>query len=76
MKVKTSITLSDSVLTAIDRKMGDFKSRSDFLEFAAKSYLAQLARTEKDNRDLEIINRRADAINREAEDILDFQVSL
>jgi metal-responsive CopG/Arc/MetJ family transcriptional regulator len=76
MKVKTSITLSDNVLTAIDRKMGDFKSRSDFLEFAAKSYLAQLARTEKDKKDLEIINRRAEAINREAEDVLDFQVSL
>ena len=56
--------------------MGDFKSRSDFLEFAAKSYLSQLARTEKDKKDLEIINRRAEAINREAEDVLDFQVAL
>lgn len=75
MKIKTSITLSDGVLTAIDRKLGDFKSRSDFLEFAAKHYLSQLARTEKDRKDLEIINKRADALNREAEDVLDFHVA-
>ena len=76
MKVKTSITLSDGVLTAIDRKMGDFKSRSDFLEVAAKHYLAQLARTARDKKDLEIIERNADRLNREAEDVLDFQVTL
>jgi hypothetical protein len=56
--------------------LGEFKSRSDFLECAAKNYLMQLARKEKDSRDLEIINRKADALNREAEDVLDFQVAL
>lgn len=76
MKVKTSITLSGSVLSAIDRRVGDFKSRSDFLESAAKHYLAQLSSAEKDKKDFEIIERRADALNREAEDVLDFQVAL
>jgi hypothetical protein len=76
MKVKTSITLSGGILVAIDRNLGEFKSRSDFLECAAKNYLMQLARKEKDSRDLEIINRKADALNREAEDVLDFQVAL
>ena len=73
MKVKTSVTLSGGVLTAIDRNMGEFKSRSDFLEFAAKQYLSQLTRRELERRDLEIINRKADALNREAKDVLDFQ---
>jgi metal-responsive CopG/Arc/MetJ family transcriptional regulator len=76
MKVKTSITLSGGTLVAIDRNLGEFKSRSDFLECAAKNYLTQLARKEKDRRDLEIINRRSVALNREAEEVLDFQVAL
>lgn len=76
MKVKTSITLSGGILTAIDRNLGEFKSRSDFLECAAKNYLTQLARKEKDRRDLEIINRKSDFLNREADDVLDFQVAL
>jgi len=76
MKVKISITLSGGILEAIDRNLGAFKSRSDFLECAAKNYLTQLARKEKDSRDLEIINRKADVLNREAEDVLDFQVVL
>ena len=75
MKVKTSVTLSGGLLTAIDRKCGGFKSRSEFIEVAAKSYLAQLSRSERDRKDLEIIDRKSDALNREAEDVLDFQVS-
>ncbi len=76
MKIKTSITLTDRVLTAIDRNIGSFKSRSDFIECAAKSYLSQLARREVDKRDMEIINRKSASLNQEAEEVLDFQVSL
>jgi metal-responsive CopG/Arc/MetJ family transcriptional regulator len=75
MKIKTSITLSDDLLTNIDRNLGDFKSRSDFIEVAAKNYLSQRARMESDRRDREIIDRRAAAMNKEAEAVLDFQVS-
>lgn len=76
MKVKTSITLTDGVLSAIDRNIGSFKSRSDFIEFATRQYLARIVREEQDQKDLKIINRRASALNREADDVLDFQVSL
>ena len=68
MKIKTSITLSDEVLKAIDLHIGEYKSRSEFLEMAARKLIAQLAQKEADQRDLEIINRRADLINAEAED--------
>ena len=34
----------------------------------------QLARKEAEQRDLEIINRRADSLNAEAEDVLTYQV--
>ena len=43
---------------------------------AARQLLARLAKTEKDRRDLEIINRRAVTLNREAAEVLDFQVGL
>jgi metal-responsive CopG/Arc/MetJ family transcriptional regulator len=76
MKVKTSITLSQQVLQLIDKHSQDFRSRSEFMEQAARSLLASLARTEAERRDLEIINRNADRLNAEAEDVLAYQVPL
>lgn len=76
MKVKTSITLSDDLLDEIDRKSGKFRSRSEFLETAAREFLQQLARTEIEQRDVSIINHRAEALNAEAEDVLGYQVAL
>jgi len=76
MKVKTSITLSAQVLDLIDRQSDEFHSRSEFLERAAREFLARLARTEAERRDLEIINRRAESLNAQAEDVLAYQVPL
>jgi metal-responsive CopG/Arc/MetJ family transcriptional regulator len=76
MKVKTSITLSSEVLRLIDRRQAEFKSRSEFLERAAREMLAQLSRTEADRRDLELINRHADKLNAEAKDVLEYQAPL
>lgn len=76
MKVKTSVTLSRQVLQLIDNHSHDFRSRSAFMEQAARSLLASLARTEAERRDLEIINRNADKFNAEAEDVLTYQVPL
>jgi len=76
MKVKTSITLSDDLLDEIDRRSGEFRSRSAFLETAARGFLRQLARTELEQRDLNTINRRAEALNAEAADVLSYQVQL
>jgi metal-responsive CopG/Arc/MetJ family transcriptional regulator len=76
MKVKTSITLSKDVLGAIDRYQSEYSSRSEFLEAAARSFLIRLARKKAEQRDLEIINRHADELNAEAEDVLTYQVSL
>ena len=76
MKVKTSITLSEKLLAEIDRHSSEFRSRSEFLERAARDYLRQLTRRELEQRDLSIIDRRADALNAEAEDVLSYQVPL
>jgi len=49
------------------------KNRSAVLERAARAYLAQLERQARDKRDIEIIDRIADRLNREAIDTLDYQ---
>jgi len=76
MKRKTSITLSDSVLKDVDRRSRGHQSRSEFIETALVAFLAHLAREERNARDLRIINRRATRLNREAGDVLAYQVDL
>jgi metal-responsive CopG/Arc/MetJ family transcriptional regulator len=76
MKEKTSITLSREVLTGIDRVAGSKKSRSAFIEGVLQRYLQERARAQRDARDLEIINRNAERLNRDAEDGLEFQAPL
>lgn len=71
MKAKTSITLSEDLITVIDRKAGQMKkSRSEFIETALRVFVHQLARREINSRDLEIINQRAESLNRKAADVL------
>lgn len=74
MKVKTSITLSQELLKVIDQRAGSFKNRSEFIETAIRSFIDQVLRSEKNARDLEIINRRAKHLNEEALDVLSYQV--
>ena len=77
MKVKTSVTLSEDLLEAIDQRTAQFKTnRSDFLESAAWAFIRQLTRDELNARDLEIINRQAHRLNREAADVLAYQTPL
>ena len=76
MKIKTSITLSNEVLKAIDLYIGEYRSRSEFIETAARKFIAQLARKEAERRDLELINRFSDSLNAKAEDVLTYQVPL
>lgn len=70
MRAKTSITLPKELLRRIDRID---RNRSALLERAAVAYLAQLERQARDRRDLEIIERNADRLNREAFDTLEYQ---
>ena len=76
MKIKTSITLSEEILKAIDLHIGDYRSRSEFIETAAQKFIVQLERRKAEQRDLEIINRRADSLNAEAKDVLTYQLPL
>ncbi len=68
--------MAASVLDRINKHVGEFKSRSQFIEIAARHFIAHLERREAERRDLEIINQRANALNEEAEDILTYQVPI
>lgn len=70
VRIKTSITLPKELLNRLDHVD---KNRSAVLERAARIYLAQLEREARDRRDLEIIDRHAGRLNREAEDALGYQ---
>ena len=74
MKVKTSITLSEDLLEAIDQRSAQFKNRSDFVEAAIRAFIAQMIRDEQNAKDLTIINQQADRLNQEAADVLAYQV--
>ena len=70
MRVKTSVTLPRDLLASIDRHD---QNRSAFIERAARAYLARLEKALRDAADVRIIDRNADRLNREAEDVLEYQ---
>jgi metal-responsive CopG/Arc/MetJ family transcriptional regulator len=70
VRVKTSITLPKELLGRLDRVD---KNRSFLLERAALAYLTQLEGQVRDQRDIEIIDRNAERLNREAMETLEYQ---
>ena len=76
MKVKTSITLSDELIEAIEEYGQPYKNRSDFIEAAIRAFIKQIIREQENVRDIEIINRNAERLNEEASDVLAYQVQL
>jgi metal-responsive CopG/Arc/MetJ family transcriptional regulator len=73
MRIKTSVTIDESLLRAIDKATGRGRSRSRVIEDAARAYLAGRARAAREARDLRILNAAADALNREMNDVLAYQ---
>ena len=75
MKEKTSITLSKDVLADVDRLAGSGQSRSAFIERVLRGYLRHREKAALQVLDLERINRAAERLNSEAEDVLGYQAS-
>ncbi len=74
MKIKTSVTISDDVLKAVDTFSGPKSNRSEFIETAVRRFIEHLRRERRNAQDLEIINRRSKRLNREASEVLEYQV--
>ena len=76
MKVKTSITLSEELIRQMDARLSQYGTRSALIERAVRDFLATAAQRQREARDLEILNRRAEALNVEAADVLSYQLEL
>ena len=76
MKIKTSITISEDILYEIDKLVSQYGNRSILIEKAIRDFLAAEAKRTRDLQDAEILKMRADALNKEAADVLSYQVDL
>lgn len=74
MKVKTSIILSEDLLKEIDTLLRQSDNRSAFVEQVLRDFLAAKAQGIDEVKELEILNQRADELNKEAQDVLSYQV--
>ena len=74
MKVKISITLSEDLLDEVDRAAGS-ESRSTFIEGVLRGFLRRRALDQEQDRDREILDRVAEALNEEALDVLRYQTT-
>jgi metal-responsive CopG/Arc/MetJ family transcriptional regulator len=74
MKTKTSITLSEDLVEAIDR-LAEGTPRSAFIERVLRAFVRRQERARADARDLKLLNRHAQQLNAEAADVLEYQAS-
>jgi metal-responsive CopG/Arc/MetJ family transcriptional regulator len=74
LKLKTSITLEEGVVAAVERAARDGESRSQVIERLLRQSLAEQERAAIDRRDRAILDARADELNAEAADVLGYQV--
>jgi predicted transcriptional regulator len=72
MKAKTSITLSEDLIQAIDQ-LADGMPRSAFIERVLRAFVRRQERARADARDLMLLNRHAEQLNAEAADVLEYQ---
>lgn len=71
-KVKTSLTLSDELIQAIEQYGEAYENRSAFIEAAVWAFIRQIRRSRQNARDIEIIDQNAERLNAEALDVLDY----
>ena len=73
MRVRTSVTLPRELLIQVDALVGKNRKRSAVVESALVEYVAKERPRSINRRDIEIINKNADLINRQVEETLEFQ---
>ena len=76
VKIKTSVTLWEELIHQIDALSSQYGTRSALIEQAVRAFLTAQVKRMRDAQDLEILNRRAETLNVEAEDVLSYQVDL
>ncbi len=70
---KISVTLPQDLLKSVDEIVGKTRKRSKIIEKALRDFVAKETPKELNQRDIEIINKNADLINKQVEETLEFQ---
>ncbi len=73
MKINISVSLSKDLLQEIKQRSKNYMNRSAFIESAINYYLKEIRNSEKNNNDLDIINKHARRLIKEALDVLSYQ---
>ena len=68
------VQLTEATLEALEELEAATTGREKLIERAVLAYLEQWRRQRRDLRDRRILDERAEALNREAHDVLAFQV--
>ena len=76
MRVKTSISIPEEKLRALDKLIGPDGNRSKAIERAIDELLERFEREARDARDLEIYAGAEEELEREMEDVLSYQVDV
>ena len=78
MKIETTISLEPELLQRLSPLLesNGRHSLSELIENLIRGFLARAEKTAADLRDAEIITKNADRLNREAEDVLTYQIEL
>ena len=74
MELKTSVTLAADVVAAIGAVAREGESRSQVIERLLRECFAARERAAIDERDRKLINLHADELNKEAVDVLGYQL--
>jgi Arc/MetJ-type ribon-helix-helix transcriptional regulator len=76
MKRKTSVTLSEDILKFLEKEARKGESRSEVIDRLLRETLKNNHRQTREEKDLELINKHIDELNKEAEDVLEYQVEI
>ncbi len=71
-KVKTSVSLSEGLLHAVDALAGK-SSRSAWIERSVRASVQRALRRRRDENEVRLLNEHADSLNRESADALAYQ---
>ena len=71
-KVKTSVSLSEGLLQAVDALAGK-ASRSAWIERSVRASVQRALRRQRDENEVRLLNEHSDSLNRESADALAYQ---
>ncbi len=71
-KVKTSVSLSEGLLRAVDMLAGK-SSRSAWIERSVRASVRRALKRQRDDDEVRLLNEHAESLNRESADALAYQ---